>query len=65
MLATTGLSILEIATTVGFADQSHFIKAFRRSVGATQKRWRHDRQGQTRVRRPLRRFTMIHGSTLQ
>jgi AraC family transcriptional regulator len=45
MLATTKLSISEIATNVGFADQSHFTKAFRRFVGATPKRWREDRQG--------------------
>jgi AraC family transcriptional regulator len=45
MLATTSRSISEIAANVGFADQSHFTKAFRRFVGATPKRWRQDRQG--------------------
>jgi AraC family transcriptional regulator len=45
MLETTNLPISEVATSVGFADQSHFTKAFRRFVGATPKRWRQDRQG--------------------
>ena len=49
MLATTDLPISEIATNVGFADQSHFTKAFRRFVGATPKRWREDRRGQTKT----------------
>jgi AraC family transcriptional regulator len=44
MLAATNLSISEIATSVGFADQSHFTKTFCRFVGATPKRWRQDRQ---------------------
>jgi AraC-like DNA-binding protein len=44
MLAKTHAPIAEIAAQVGFADQSHFTKAFRRFVGATPKRWRQDRQ---------------------
>lgn len=45
MLEMANLSISEVATSVGFADQSHFTKAFLRFVGATPKRWRQDRQG--------------------
>jgi AraC family transcriptional regulator len=32
--------IATIATLVGFADQSHFTKAFRRYAGATPRKWR-------------------------
>ena len=52
MLATTSRSIAEIAANVGFADQSHFTKAFRRFSGATPKRWRQDRQGWTTTQWP-------------
>jgi AraC family transcriptional regulator len=45
LLAKTRVPIAEIAAQVGFADQSHFTKAFRRFVGATPQRWRQDRQG--------------------
>jgi AraC family transcriptional regulator len=45
MLSTTSQPISEIAANVGFADQSHFTKAFRRFSGATPKRWRQDRRG--------------------
>jgi AraC-like DNA-binding protein len=44
LLATTRAPISEIASQVGFADQSHFTKAFRRFLGATPKRWREDRR---------------------
>jgi AraC-like DNA-binding protein len=44
LLAMTRIPIAEIASQVGFADQSHFTKAFRRFLGATPKRWRQDRQ---------------------
>jgi AraC family transcriptional regulator len=44
LLATTRVPIAAIATEVGFADQSHFTKAFHRFAGATPKRWRQDRQ---------------------
>jgi AraC-like DNA-binding protein len=44
LLAKTRTPISEVAAQVGFADQSHFTKAFRRFLGATPKRWREDRQ---------------------
>jgi AraC-like DNA-binding protein len=44
LLATTRFSIADIAAQVGFADQSHLTKAFRRFAGATPKRWREDRR---------------------
>lgn len=40
LLRTTELSIAEVAYRVGFSDQSHFTKIFRRFVGTTPLRWR-------------------------
>lgn len=45
LLATTRLSILEVSTAVGYADQSHFGAVFRRHVGATPSRFRRERRG--------------------
>jgi AraC family transcriptional regulator len=44
LMAATATSIADIATMVGFADQSHFTKAFRRVTGTTPRYWRADRQ---------------------
>ena len=35
LLASTGMSLAEIAATAGFADQSHMTRAMRRALGAT------------------------------
>jgi AraC family transcriptional regulator len=39
-LATSSASLAEIALAAGFADQSHFTKAFRRASGMTPVEWR-------------------------
>jgi AraC family transcriptional regulator len=39
-LATSSASLAEIALAAGFADQSHFTKAFRRASGMTPAEWR-------------------------
>ncbi len=49
LLATTNMLISEIATTVGFWDQSHFVKAFKKLRGETPHQYR------TRAARVLRR----------
>jgi AraC family transcriptional regulator len=41
-MAATATPIAEVATMVGFADQSHFTKAFRRVTGTTPRYWRTD-----------------------
>jgi AraC family transcriptional regulator len=41
LLAGGTMSLSEIALEVGFADQSHFTKAFKRSAGVTPGAWRH------------------------
>jgi AraC-like DNA-binding protein len=38
--ADRGLSLSEIATRAGFADQSHFCNHFKRLVGVTPRRFR-------------------------
>jgi AraC-like DNA-binding protein len=40
LLTKTSEPIASIATAVGFADQSHFTKAFKRAVGLTPREWR-------------------------
>jgi AraC-like DNA-binding protein len=40
LLATTDLSITEIATRVGYSSSSHFTKAFRQSTGLTPRAFR-------------------------
>jgi AraC family transcriptional regulator len=40
LLATTGLSIAEIAAQTGFTDQSHLIRHFKRQVGVTPSQFR-------------------------
>jgi AraC family transcriptional regulator len=43
LMAATATPIADIATMVGFADQSHFTKAFRRVTGTTPRYWRTDK----------------------
>jgi AraC family transcriptional regulator len=40
LMTTTGASLAEIATTVGFSDQSHMTRVFRRIVGVAPGRFR-------------------------
>ena len=40
LLATTQLSLTEIALTIGFADQSHFSSRFHRFIGMTPRKFR-------------------------
>jgi len=40
LLAREGLSLADVALTVGFSSQSHFTDAFRRRVGLPPGRWR-------------------------
>ena len=40
LLLDPTLSLTEIATKCGFADQSHFTRSFSAAVGATPGRWR-------------------------
>jgi AraC family transcriptional regulator len=42
LLRNSAIPIVEIATQVGFADQSHFTKLFRRFTGTTPREWRND-----------------------
>ena len=42
LLASTNIALSEIAVRVGFADQSHLTKAFRRALGTTPAAWRRD-----------------------
>jgi AraC-like DNA-binding protein len=44
LLATTNTPLSEIAVQIGFADQSHLTKAFRRALGATPAAWRRDQK---------------------
>ena len=40
LMAATATPIADIAAMAGFADQSHFTKAFRRVTGTTPRYWR-------------------------
>jgi AraC family transcriptional regulator len=40
LLASSDVSLLEIATMTGYADQAHFTRRFRRSTGVTPRRYR-------------------------
>ncbi|HEY8878231.1 MAG TPA: AraC family transcriptional regulator [Roseateles sp.] len=40
VLMRAGLSLAEVATEAGFADQSHLTRQFRRAVGVTPGQWR-------------------------
>lgn len=40
LMSTTRIRLCEIACATGFADQSHFTRAFRGVTGATPGRWR-------------------------
>jgi AraC family transcriptional regulator len=44
LLASTDIPLSDIAVQVGFADQSHLTKAFRRSLGTTPAAWRRDQK---------------------
>jgi AraC family transcriptional regulator len=44
LLASTNIPVSEIAVQVGFADQSHLTKAFRRALGTTPAAWRRDQK---------------------
>jgi AraC-like DNA-binding protein len=44
LLGKTSEPLASIATAVGFADQSHFTKAFRRFVGITPREWQMDQR---------------------
>lgn len=44
MLSGTNMPLSEIAIQLGFADQSHFTKVFRRALGATPAAWRRDQK---------------------
>jgi AraC family transcriptional regulator len=46
-LARGDKSLAEIATSAGFADQSHFTRVFRRQVGTTPARYREQAQSRT------------------
>ena len=53
MLIETDRSIAEIASAVGFSDQSYFDKRFKRALGRTPKEFRRERvKGQLERRRP-------------
>jgi AraC-like DNA-binding protein len=52
--------ISDIAVEVGFADQSHFTKSFRRLVGVTPREWRNE---QRRNARNVVQFGLIPDST--
>ena len=43
-LADSDASVCDIAAQAGFADQSHFVRAFRRRTGMTPSRYRLDRK---------------------
>jgi len=49
LLAVGGMSISELALNLGFSDQSHFSRAFRRMTGTTPKRY----QSNVGIRRRL------------
>jgi AraC family transcriptional regulator len=42
LLRSPRLPLAEIALSCGFADQSHFTTSFRKAMGRTPLRWRHD-----------------------
>jgi AraC family transcriptional regulator len=44
LLATTNTPLSDIAVQIGFADQSHLTKAFRRALGTTPAAWRRDQK---------------------
>jgi AraC family transcriptional regulator len=44
LLRDSDIPIANIATEVGFADQSHFTKSFRRYTGATPREWREEQK---------------------
>ncbi len=46
LLRETGLTIAEIASNVGFSDQSYFDKRFKRAFGRTPKAFRLGHSGQ-------------------
>ena len=49
LLTKTDLAISEIAIQIGFADQSHFTKAFKRFAGTTPRDWKQAHHSQSMV----------------
>lgn len=47
LLESSSLSMLEIATRVGYADAASFARAFKRWSGKTPRRWQQERRQQT------------------
>jgi AraC family transcriptional regulator len=45
LLVSSNMPLSRIAIQVGFADQSHLTKVFRRTLGTTPAAWRRDRKG--------------------
>jgi AraC family transcriptional regulator len=45
LMVTGSASMSEIALTVGFSDQSHLCRLFRRAFGQSPSRWRRDFEG--------------------
>jgi AraC family transcriptional regulator len=45
LLVSSNMPLSRIAVQVGFADQSHLTKVFRRTLGTTPAAWRRDRKG--------------------
>ena len=43
LLLVKGEGLSTVAAATGFADQSHFTRAFKRVIGATPREWRQDR----------------------
>jgi AraC family transcriptional regulator len=48
LLADSNISIASVARQIGFADQSHFTKVFRRTTGVTPNSWRTQDQRKSR-----------------
>jgi AraC family transcriptional regulator len=42
LIITSSASLSEIALSVGFADQSHLCRVFKRAFGRSPYRWRRD-----------------------
>jgi AraC family transcriptional regulator len=53
LLTDDRIPLSEVALQLGFADQSHFTKAFKRGAGITPGEWRHNKTGSLDQRSPL------------
>ena len=58
LLLLKGEGLSTVAAATGFADQSHFTRAFKRVIGATPREWRQDR---TRWRERYENFGGLNG----